>query len=236
METARSSVRVRSSPPTITIAIVDGDPLARHALRTRLAAEGDIEVVGEASDASAAIELVGQRSPDLALIALGLPDRSGTEALEELLAISPRTRVIVLAIGADEEAQMRVLRAGAAGCLPRSIDLGVLPRVVRGVQAGEAGVSRALGTRVLKQVNMLDPSDLVGLRPVRSTLTQREWEVLDLLVQGMTTGGIATQLQVSLATVRTHIKHILGKLEMHSRDEAIRYVKRIRHLVSIPSD
>src|SRR6266545_7272628 len=218
------------SSPAITIAIVDGDPLARHALCTRLAAERDIEVVGEAPDASTAIELVRNQAPDLVLIEIALPDRSGSEAIGEMLTISPQTSAIMLAVEADEDAQMHALRAGAAGCLLKSIDLEVLPRILRGVRAGEAAVTRALGTRVLEQVNMLGSADVNRLRPVRSSLTQREWQVLDLLVEGGTTGEIASQLRVSPATVRTHVKHILGKLGMHSREEAIRYVKRIRQL------
>lgn len=75
---------------------------------------------------------------------------------------------------------------------------------------------------------MLDRAGLDRFRPIRSSLTPREWEVLDLLVEGTTTGGIARQLDVSPATVRSHIKHALGKLGIHSRDEAVRYVERLR--------
>jgi two-component system, NarL family, response regulator LiaR len=228
MDIARAvPVRLRSFP-ALTVVIVDGDPLARHALRTRLAAEHDIDVVGEAPDASTAIKMVRDQRPDLVLIEPALPDQSGSEAMGEMLTISPRTSVIMLAVEADDDAQMHALRAGAAGCLLKSIDLEVLPRVLRGVRAGEAAVTRALATRVLEQVKALDSPDLDRPRPVRSSLTQREWEVLDLLVEDATTGEIASQLQVSLGTVRTHVKHILRKLGVHSRDEAIRYVKRTR--------
>jgi DNA-binding NarL/FixJ family response regulator len=228
MEIARS-IPARSSPSAITIAIVDGDPLARHALRAGLVAEPDLDVVGEATDASTAIELVRDQSPDLVLIDHSLPDRSGTAAMEDMLTISPHTRVIVLAVETNEAAQIRALRAGAAGCLLKSIDLKVLPRVVRGVRAGEAAVTRALATRVLNQLNLAG-GGLNGVRPVQSALTQREWEVLDLLVDGATTDGIAGRLEVSIATVRSHVKHILEKLGTHSRDEAILYVKRLDHL------
>jgi two-component system, NarL family, response regulator LiaR len=220
--------RARSSP-VLAVAIVDADPLARGAVRACLAAEDDIGIVGEAPDGSTGIELVRDKRPDLVLIALSLPDRSGNEAMREMLTISPQTRVIVLAVEADEDAQLQALRTGAAGCLPKAIDLEILPRVLRCVQAGEAAVTRALATRVLEQVRMLDRGLLDRFRPIRSSLTQREWEVLDLLVEGTTTGGIARQLDVSLATVRSHVKHVLSKLGMHSRDEAVRYVKRVRH-------
>ncbi|HSD22704.1 MAG TPA: response regulator transcription factor [Solirubrobacterales bacterium] len=213
----------------LAVAIVDGDSLARRAIRGRLAAEDDIDVVGEAPDASTGVELVRKERPDMMLVALSLPDRGGCEAMCEMLTISPQLHVIMLGVEPDEGAQVHALRRGAAGCLSKAIDLEILPRVLRGVRAGEAAVTRAIATRVLEQVRMLDRAELDRLRPVRSSLTQREWEVLDLLVEGTTTGEIAKQLGVSLATVRSHVKHVLGKLHMHSRDEAIRYVERVRH-------
>jgi NarL family two-component system response regulator LiaR len=215
--------------PVLAVAIVDSDPLARRAIRTRLATEDDFVVIAEASDGSTGIEVVRDRRPDMVLIALSLPDRSGSEAMREMLTISPQTRVIMLAVDPDEDAQMHALRTGAAGCLPKATDLEILPRILRGVRAGEAAVTRALATRVLEQVRVLDRGGLDRFRPVRSSLTQREWEVLDLLVEGTTTGEISRQLDVSRATVRSHVKHVLGKLGMHSREEAVRYVKRLRH-------
>ncbi len=229
MEMAQAvSPRARSSS-VVAVAIVDGDPLARRAVRAGLAAEDDIAIVGEAPDGSTGVELVRDERPEMVLMALSLPDRSGTEAMREMLTISPQTRVIMLAVEPAEDTQMQVLRMGAAGCLSKAIDLGILPRVLRGVRAGEAAVTRALATSVLEQVRMLERAELDRLRPVRSSLTEREWEVLDLLVEGTTTGEIARQLDVSLATVRSHVRHLLGKLNMHSRDEAIRYVNRVRH-------
>lgn len=221
-------LRARSSP-VLPVAIVDGDPLARRAIRAYLAAEDDIDVIGEAPDGSTGVELVRDMRPDVVLIALSLPDRSGGQVMREMLTIAPQTRVILLAVEPDEDAQMHALRAGAVGCLPKAIDPKILPRVLRRVRAGEAAVTRALATRLLEQVRMLDRAGLDRFRPVRSSLTQREWEVLDLLVEGTTTGAIARQLDVSPATVRSHVKHVLGKLGIHSRDEAVRYVERLRH-------
>lgn len=228
MDVVRAVPTRSSSSPVITIAIADGDPLARQALRARLGAERDMEVVGQAPDAFTAIQLIRDQRPDLVLIDPGLRGGGGGEAIGEMLRISPQTRIIMLAVDADEDAQMHALRAGAAGYLLKSIDLEVLPRVLRGVLAGEAAVTRALGTRVLELVKVLDTAEVNRLRPVRSSLTEREWQVLDLVVEHATTGEIAMQLRMSPATVRTHVKHILKKLGMHSRDEAIRYVKRTR--------
>jgi DNA-binding NarL/FixJ family response regulator len=118
----------------------------------RLAAEDDIELVGEASDASTGIELVRDRGPGIVLLELALPDRSGIEAMREILTISPATRVIMLAVEADENTQLEALRAGAAGFVLKPIQLDVLPRVLRGVRAGEAAVSRALAMRLVEEI------------------------------------------------------------------------------------
>jgi DNA-binding NarL/FixJ family response regulator len=118
----------------------------------RLAAEGDIELVGEAPDASTGIELVREQRPDVVLIELALPDRSGSEAMREILAVSPETSVIMLAVEADETTQLQALQAGAAGFLLKCFDVDVLPRVLRGVREGEAAVTRALAMRLLEEV------------------------------------------------------------------------------------
>jgi DNA-binding NarL/FixJ family response regulator len=118
----------------------------------RLAAEDDIGLVGEAPDASTGIELVRDQRPDLVLIELELRDRSGTDAMREILTISPEIRVIMLAADADETTQLQALQAGAAGFLLKSIDLDILPRVLRGVRAGEAAVSRSVAMRLVEEV------------------------------------------------------------------------------------
>jgi DNA-binding NarL/FixJ family response regulator len=141
-----------SRSPALSIAIVDRDPLLRHGLRMRLAAVDDIDLVGEAADGASGIDLVRRQKPELILIGLALPDRSGIEVMRETLAISPETRVIMLAAEADERTQLQALREGAAGFLLKSIDLDVLPQVLRGVKAGEAAVSRALAMRLLEEV------------------------------------------------------------------------------------
>jgi DNA-binding NarL/FixJ family response regulator len=230
MQIGPASPTRSSSSSRITVVLVDRDRLARHAIRTRLGAEDDIEIVGEARDASEAVDLIRSRRPYIVLIEFEPSDRAAGETIGEILTASPETRIIVLALEADDDAQMRALRTGAAGWLLKPIDLEALPRILRGVRAGEAAVTRAFGTHLLGEVIGTGGTGPHGLRPVRSPLTQREWEVADLLVEGATTAEIARQLGVTPATIRTHIKHILRKLGVQSRDEAIRYVERLRQL------
>jgi two-component system, NarL family, response regulator LiaR len=220
----------RLSPSqAITVVTVDGDPLARRALRAQLATERDLDLVGEAGDASTGLDMVSEEQPDLVLIAVTARDQHSRVAIGEMVKASPRTRIIVLAIERDEDTQMQFLRAGAAGWLMKSVDLEVLPRVLRAVHAGEAAVPRSLCKRVVAEAIGQGRTDRTRLRPIRSSLTRREWEVVDLLAEGATTAGLARELQLSQGTVRTHIKHILGKLGVHSRDEAVRHVERLRH-------
>jgi DNA-binding NarL/FixJ family response regulator len=220
----------RSSPSqAITVVTVDGDPLARRALGVRLAGEPDIELLGEASDFFDAVALVSERQPDLVLIAITADDGYASDPISAIVAACPHTRVIVLAIEQDEDAQMQALRAGAVGWLSKSVDLEVLPRILRGVHDGEAAVPRALCRRVVTEAIGFGRTDRNRLRPIRTSLTGREREVVDLLAEGATTAGIASELELRQATVRTHIKHIFGKLGVHSRAEAVRHVDWVRH-------
>jgi len=96
------------------------------------------------------------------------------------------------------------------------------------VHAGEAAVPRALCKRIVREAIGAGPAGLNRLRPIQSSLTRREWEVLDLLAEGATTARIAAELQLRQATIRTHIKHMLRKLGVHSRDQAVRHAERLR--------
>jgi DNA-binding CsgD family transcriptional regulator len=119
------------------------------------------------------------------------------------------------------------LRKGAFGYLNKEIDLAVLPRVLRDVAEGGAAISRKLTADLARRVREI-PETPVGVRPVKSVLTTREWEVADELCAGRSTSEIAATLVLSVETVRTHIKNILRKLRVHSRSEAIAAVERLR--------
>jgi NarL family two-component system response regulator LiaR len=126
----------------------------------------------------------------------------------------------VLASADSDEAALLAVADGAAGYLPREIDLGALARAVGGVMAGEGAISRAMAARLMERLKALS-AERVGMRPVRSELTTREWEVLDLMKSGASTAQIARELVVSPDTVYSHIQHILRKLGAHSRAEAV---------------
>jgi NarL family two-component system response regulator LiaR len=119
------------------------------------------------------------------------------------------------------------LRAGAAGFLTKDVDINVVPRALLGALEGEAVISRRLGMRLVERLRHA-PDGATGLRPVKSPLTPREWEVIDLLYEGRTTDQIAEILVLSTETVRSHVKHILRKLDARTRAEAVAIAQQMR--------
>jgi DNA-binding NarL/FixJ family response regulator len=206
--------------------IAAADPLVRRALESVLSG-AEFELVGGTSSADAAIGLVRERSPHVALIDVILENGDGLEVAERISREAPDTRVIVLAATDDETKALRALRAGARGYLRKDIELDALPRAVNGVLAGEAAVSRHLTMRVIDELRRA-PALGPGIRPTVSELTPREWQVLDLLTTGASTADIAVDLVLSPETVLTHVKNILKKLGVHSRRDAIKQAERLR--------
>jgi DNA-binding NarL/FixJ family response regulator len=136
-------------------------------------------------------------------------------------------KIVVLSVRGERDLGYLALRKGAAGYLNKELDLSVLPRVLRDVAEGGAAVSRTLTADLARRLREL-PEAPVGMRPVKSVLTTREWEVVDQLCLGRSTAEIADSLVLSIETVRTHVKNIMRKLEVHSRAEAIEVASRLR--------
>jgi NarL family two-component system response regulator LiaR len=221
---SESSTEPESPPGPIRVLIADGDDLARNALRTALA-NGRISVVGQAADAPQALSLATRCAPEVVLLDEALPPNGGLAAMHELRAATPKARAILLGCPEEDDAGVHALAQGAAGYLSRAIDLKSLANAVEGVMAGEAAISRALTARLIDRMRELS-AGLSGMRPVKSPLTTREWEVLDLLKQGLSTAQVAKELVLAPDTVHSHVQHILRKLHAHSRAEAIAIVER----------
>lgn len=134
---------------------------------------------------------------------------------------------MILTTADDEEIGLLGLRAGASGFLAKDVDIDVLPQAVHGALSGEAAISRRLSMRLVEQLRRA-PEGTGGLRPIKSPLTPREWEVVDLLAEIKTTDQIAEQLVLSSETVRSHVKNILRKLGARSREEAVAAAQRMR--------
>jgi NarL family two-component system response regulator LiaR len=210
--------------------IADDDALARRMVRDVLERAG-IKVVAEAHHGHEAVELVRYHAPDIVLLDVIMPQLDGIGATRRIVSDRPHQIVILLTHADDEDLGVLGLRAGATGYLSKDVDLEALPRALEGAVAGEAVISRSMAKRVIEQLRQ-SPEGGRGMRPVRSPLTSREWQVLDLLCEHRTTEQIADVLVLSPETVRTHVKSILRKLDVRSRQEAVAIANRLRGLAT----
>lgn len=213
------------SRPPVRVLIADRDPLVRRVVRDVLQTAGVI-VVAEAANGSDAARLALHYEPDVVLIDALMPELDAVSAIRRIVAGSARVRV-VLFTSADTDAAIGGLKAGASGYVTKDTDLEALPRIVRAVASGEVAISRSFVSVLLDSLRAA-PDGHVGLRPVRSPLSAREWEVLDLLCVGLATRDIADALVLSPETVRSHLKRIMRKLGVSSRSDAIEAAARVR--------
>ena len=213
----------------IRIVVADADPLARRLLRDALSDDG-LTVVAEATSGAEAVELTTFYRPDVVLLDEHLPGLGGLDATRRIHDMLPDVRVVLIATAPDDLIGLRALRLGASGYLSKGFEPAVLPRVVRGVTYGEAAISRRLAMQLV-EADRRAPRAGAGLRPVRSALTDREWEVLDLLASGAGTEEIARTLVLSTETVRSHLKNLYRKLSVRSREDAVEAARRMREFV-----
>ena len=223
--TGRGPVAEHTGDPLRTI-IADDDPFARRIMRDALQ-EAGIVVAAEAQDGREAVELTLYYRPDVVLMDVVMPTLDGIAATRQILDSAPDQLVVLLTSAEEEEMGVLGLRAGAIGFLTKDLDVSVLPRILDGAMRGEAVVSRRFALRLVEFLRTA-PQSAGGLRPVRSPLTPREWEVVDLLYEGQTTDEIAAALVLSSETVRSHVKHILRKLGASSRSEAVAIAQEMR--------
>jgi two-component system, NarL family, response regulator LiaR len=206
--------------------LADDDPLARRVIRDTLQGAG-ITVVAEAANGREAVELALFYRPQLVLMDHMMPELDGLEATRRIREAAPEVHVVMLTGSADDELGLRALGAGASGYLTKDVELSALPRALRGTLHGEAAVSRRLAMKLVEHYRR-EHAGRQGLRPIHSPLTDREWEVVDLLSAGAGTDEIARALVLSTETVRSHLKRIHRKLGVRSRADAVRAVQRLR--------
>jgi two-component system, NarL family, response regulator LiaR len=212
----------------LRVIVADDDPLARRVVRGALQDAG-ITVVAEAGTGAQAVELTLFYQPDAVLMDVVMPELDGISAMRKILKARPH-QVVILLTSADDDVGIVGLQAGAIGFLNKDLNIDALPRAVMGAVQGEAAISRTMSTRLLEQLRRRPDTSAHGLRPVRSKLTSREWEVLDLVCEHKTTDEMATELFLSPETVRSHVKSIYRKLSVNSRDDAIARAGELRQL------
>jgi two-component system, NarL family, response regulator LiaR len=219
--------------PPLRVIVADDDPLVRRLIRDTLQMHG-VTVVAEAPNGRDAVELALFYRPDVVVMDCMMPELDGIAATRVIYEKAPEVRVVMLTGSDDEALGLRGLRAGAVGFLSKDIELSSLPRALRRAVDGEAAISRRLAMRLVQHVRST-PAAGSGMRPVRSSLTGREWEVLDLLSGGASTEDIARLLVLSTETVRSHLKNLYRKLEVRTREEAAAAAVRLRELGPVPA-
>ncbi len=213
---------------TIRVTIVDDHGIVRQGLRALLDKPG-IEVVGEAESGTEAVRLAERLQPDVMLLDIRMKDGDGLQSLPHIKSVSPKTSVIILTTYANPAYLARAISGGAAGYLSKETDPDQIVRAVRAAAAGDDLIDRTLLQAALAHsvdVSAAEPDSTLEM--MIEPLSEREREVLRLMVQGCTNNTIAETLTISLPTVKTHVQHILQKLHVSDRTQAALLAMRLK--------
>jgi DNA-binding NarL/FixJ family response regulator len=195
--------------PEITVLLADDHEVVREGLRLALLRSPQIRVVGEAADGETAIALTERRRPDVVVMDLRMPGMDGIEATEEIMRRVPEARVLIFTAYSERALLQRGLESGARGYILKEAPHETLLRAIEKVAAGETFVDPAL------------MAALTQSRGGTDVLTAREREILQLLADGLSNADVAAQLFISQETVKSHVRHILTKLEADTRTQAV---------------
>jgi two-component system NarL family response regulator len=223
--------RLETAGEPIRVAVVDDQELFRRGLIMLLTVEDDIEVVGEAGDGVAATELAAATVPDVVLMDVRMPKRSGIEACLAIKEAAPSAKIIMLTVS-DEEADLYdAVKNGASGYLLKDSSIDEVAQAIRVVADGQSLISPSMAVKLLDEFKQMSRPDRQQVPSPR--LTDRELEVLRLVAQGLNNRDAAKELFISENTVKNHVRNILEKLQLHSRMEAVMYAVREK-LLDIP--
>jgi DNA-binding NarL/FixJ family response regulator len=205
------------------VVIADDHTRIRGRVRAALEADGWV-VCGEGATADEAIALATEQRPDVLLLDIHMPD-SGIRAAQVITSTRPETAVVMLTQSSDDADLFDSLRAGARGYLLKGGDPGELGSALRGVLAGEAAMDARLVARILDEFRAPAKPRFRRGSPAASRLSAREWEVMELLADGLSTDGVAQRLFLSPTTVRVHVSSVLRKLRVKDRESAFRLLR-----------
>jgi DNA-binding NarL/FixJ family response regulator len=208
---------------TTRVLLVDDQPLLRTGFRMILSAEPDLQVVGEAGEGAAAVELARRLRPDVVLMDIRMPGMDGIQATRALAGpgVEDPLKVLMLTTFGQDEYVVESLRAGASGFLLKDAPAEDLVEAIRVIAAGEALLAPSVTRRLLDRVASRLPPAHDNVVPALSELTERELEVLKLVARGLSNAEIAEKLVVSETTVKTHVSRILGKLDLRDRVQVV---------------
>lgn len=208
----------------VRIVIVDDHPLMRKGLAQLLALQGDMQVVGEAAAGADALPLCAREQPDLVILDLNMAGLNGIETLRALRETGSNARIVIHTVSDNPEDLARALRAGADGYLLKDMEPEALIDAIREILDGQITVSRQLNSAMARALrgNEPAPADMAAL-------TEREQQILRLIAEGHSNKAIGRRLDITEATVKVHVKHLLKKLNMRSRVEAAIWAVRHRN-------
>ncbi|MCL4271307.1 MAG: response regulator transcription factor [Anaerolineales bacterium] len=208
----------------VRVLLADDHALFREGLAGIISAQPDMQVVGEANDGLEAFVKAQELQPDLILMDVQMPGMDGIEAVKQIKQVLPETIIVMLTVRGDDDMLFEALKNGAQGYLLKEIRSQALLEMLRGALRGEAAISPNLAGRVLSEFRRLSKGG-VHEKEDDSGLTEREQQVLVQASNGATDKEIAAALNISLNTVKTHIRNILSKLHVRTRREATRAAK-----------
>jgi NarL family two-component system response regulator LiaR len=202
----------------IRILLVDDEDIVQRAVRAVLETESGMVVVGEAKDGQEALDQVHVLQPDVVLLDLMLPTKSGIQVIEEMRRYFPNVRILVLSGHSEDDKVLAAIRAGASGYLLKTAGINDMLRAIRDVYNGESWLHPTIARKLIQELN----------RPIATLatpqpLTDQETRILILIAQGSSNRDIAERLHISERTVRTHVSNILGKLHLENRTQAALY-------------
>jgi len=208
----------------IRLLLVDDHAVVRSGLRMLLGTESDVEIIGEAGTAAEALASAADLKPDVILMDIGLPDKSGIEATRDIKALFSDVAIVALTIHEDEEYFFKMLEAGASGYVPKRAAPEELLTAIRAAAHGEVYLYPSMAKLLVRDYLVSEPTDRE--QSEGKALTDREQEVLTHLAEGENNNEIAKALVISPKTVARHRENIMRKLNLHSRAELVRYAIR----------
>lgn len=214
---------MKSNKPKRTVFIVDDHPMMRHGLSQLISNEPDLAACGEAEDAQQALAFLANNTPSLVLADISLPDKHGLELIKDIQALHPSLPVLVVSMHDESLYAERVLRAGGRGYIMKQEGGKKMIQAIRTVLNGQIYVSEKMSAKILEIFSGRRPE---GSRSPVEKLTDREFEVFQLIGLGKGTRQIAETLHLSVKTVEVHRLHIKEKLELTDAPSLVRYAVR----------
>jgi len=207
--------------PRVSVVVADDHPLFRDGIVRAIRERPELELVGEAGDGQAALALIRERSPAVALLDFALPGLDGLQVLAAVRRDALPTRVLMLSASTEGPIVHRAISEGAAGYLPKSVDRQAVCEAIGAVARGESVLDPELQAGLLEEVRAR------GVNDTRPVLTTREQEILSLMASGLTTGQIGERLFVAPSTVKTHVGHLYEKLGVSDRAACVAQAMRL---------